>query len=402
MLERLEHRNLIHEVRVFEAINTKLPRKPDSDPVSVTVGEIKNKRIKRFEPSFRLDGGVTYTGFSDRDFARQLDILRSLRDLGIVKEEAFDYVRKCSHCDHYGLMMKVACPACGATNTVQGRVIEHLRCGHIDLESNFISRDGEGMMCAKCKKRLKAVGVDYVRPGSYSLCQSCNSISPYGNMQFVCLNCARSQTKDELKVEPLFAYNVDVQALSKYMDQSDQDYQTLIVRALEKVGLRAVPGAGIQGSSQVQHNFDVLVYKDDNTVPVLVIEIEKSKVAVESEAILNFIARSLDAKVPKKILVAKPGLAEDAKRLADTYGIITLESAGSEPEEVARKVARIVKGEEGLGGETYLEELLEEVIDEDKDEQRKKRKNSDPDLVGLEKMLKLIMNSARDDDKDVS
>ncbi|HEX2014276.1 MAG TPA: hypothetical protein VLA68_03525, partial [Nitrososphaera sp.] len=199
---------------IFEVIGTILPAKTDSDAISAKLAEIKDKRITRFEPIIRPEGGLTYTGFSDHDFARQLDLLKTLESFGIVKEEAFDYIRKCGRCGHHGLLLKVSCPVCGSTNTDLGKVIEHLPCGNIDLESKFISEDGGGLICAKCKKRLRAIGVDYVKPGSYCMCLSCNALSPEGKPQFVCLNCASTLSMDDVESEPLHAYSVDPEALS--------------------------------------------------------------------------------------------------------------------------------------------------------------------------------------------
>ncbi|MGI0036153.1 MAG: hypothetical protein ACRD98_09830, partial [Nitrososphaera sp.] len=88
------------------------------------LAEIRDKRIARFDPIVNPERGLTYSGFSNQDFAEQKEILKSLSSLGILKEEPFDYVRICSHCDHHDLLVKMACPACSSTNTIQGKVVE--------------------------------------------------------------------------------------------------------------------------------------------------------------------------------------------------------------------------------------------------------------------------------------
>ncbi|MGI0025678.1 MAG: hypothetical protein ACREA4_11125, partial [Nitrososphaera sp.] len=212
-------------------IATSHPGRPDSSAITSKIAEIRENKISRYEPLIKPEGGLTYTGFSDRDFARQVDILKTLQVLGIVKEEPFDYIRKCSRCDHHGMVVKVARPACGSTNTDQGRVVEHLPCGNIDLESRFQTPEG-GLACSKCKKKLKAIGVDYVKPGSYCSCLSCKTLSPEGKMQFVCLNCGSSLAKEEMKLEPLAAYSVDQEAVAKYLDKTGFQFHLSVVGAL--------------------------------------------------------------------------------------------------------------------------------------------------------------------------
>ena len=372
------------------------PGKSDSNAIGSKLAEIREKRITRFEPIIKPERGLTYTGFSDDDFARQLDILKSLEGLGVVREESFDYVRRCSYCDHHGLLMKVACAACGSTNTDQGKVIEHLPCANIDLESNFASEDGGGLKCRKCKKRLRAIGVDYVKPGPYCMCMSCNTLSPEGRIQFVCLNCGRSLTNDELKVQPLFAYAVEIAALSRVMDESGHEFGTSIVRELDKSGIRAVADVAILGSSQLQHSFDVILYEPgDLENPVLAVDIARSAGPVGSDAVLNFFARCTDAKIAKKILVGIPGITEEAKKMTDAFGITAFESDGSNAREISEKIAASMAGEvKRTSNDTHLQEMVQSVIgvvEENGGEDR-----SDTDRTSLEKMLRSIINAPED------
>lgn len=356
---------------------------PHSNAVSAMLAEIRDKRIARFDPIINPERGLTYSGFSNQDFAEQKEILKSLSSLGILKEEPFDYVRICSHCDHHDLLVKMACPACSSTNTIQGKVVEHLKCGNIDLESKFISDGAAGLICAKCKKRLRAIGVDYVRPGSYCLCLSCNALSPEGRMQFVCVNCARSLTRDELDVQPLPAYVVDAEALAAHLGRSGQEFQGSVIRSLEKLGLRALSNATIAGASQVQHVFDIVVYErlepadDMAEIPTLVVEIKQSETRVEPEAALNFFAKCMDVRGPKKLLVGIPGIADETRKLADAYGIGVLEQSGADAQELAGRIAASLPVQESEH-ETHEEGSVTNHSD-------------------LEKMIKAIISTSQED-----
>jgi hypothetical protein len=377
-------------------IATSPPGRPDSSAISNKIAEIRENKISRYEPLIKPEGGLTYTGFSDHDFARQVDILRTLQVLGIVKEEPFDYIRKCSRCDHHGMVVKVACPACGSTNTDQGKVIEHLPCGNIDLESKFQAPEN-GLVCPKCRKKLKAIGVDYVKPGSFCFCLSCKTLSPEGRMQFVCLNCASSLSKEEMKLEPLSAYSVDQEAVAKYLDKSGLQFHHSVVDALRSLGIKAAPRAIVTGSSQVQHTFDIVGYLDDELEPALAVEIEKSGELVDPESLLNFLARCLDAKVGRKVFIGVPGFSEEAKKLAGAHGIEIIESTGTDVQQVADRIAAAMP-QEPVSDE-QVEEMLESVRDVVEEEENPTPEQPDGDRASLEKMLRTIISPTTDEDK---
>ncbi len=354
-----------------------------SNAVSAVLAEIRDNKITRFDPIISPEVGLTYSGLSNRDFAEQQEILKSLSAMGLLKEEPFDYIRICSHCDHHDLLVKMACPACSSTNTIQGKVVEHLKCGNIDLESKFISDGAGGLICAKCKKRLRAIGVDYVKPGSYCLCLSCNALSPEGKMQFVCVNCTKSLNRDDLDVQPLPAYVVDAEALAAHLGRSSQEFQYSVIQALEKLGLRALPNATIAGASQVQHAFDIVVYErvepagDTPEIPALVAEIKRSETSVKPEAALNFFAKCMDVRVPTKLLVGIPGVSDETRKLADAYGIAVLEQSGADAQELAGRIAASLPVQEG---------------DHETREEISATNHSD-----LEKMIKAIISTSQEE-----
>ncbi len=370
-------------------IATTPPGKPDGSTIPNKIAEIRENKISRYEPLIKPEGGLTYTGFSDRDFARQIDILKTLQALGIVREEPFDYIRKCSKCDHHGMVVKVACPACGSTNTDQGKVIEHLACGNTDLESKFQTSEGI-LVCPKCKKKLKAIGVDYVKPGSYCACLSCKALSPEGRMQFVCLNCGSSLAREEMKLEPLAAYVVDTEAVARYLDKTGYQFHLSVVEALRGLGIKAAPRASIVGASQIQHTFDIVGYKDDMVEPLVAVDIEMSNEQVDPELVLNFLARCLDARVGRKVFVGVPGFSEEARKLAGAHGIELIDSAGNDPQVIAEKIVNGMALEQEQFPDEQLEDIIESmrevVVEEDQIQ-------VDGESSSLEKMLKIIISS---------
>lgn len=392
------HHNLIDKKCVFELIATSSPPlRSDSSAISDKIAEIRENKISRYEPLIKAEGGLTYTGFSDHDFARQLDILKTLQGLGIVREETFDYVRICSRCSHHGMVVKVACPVCNSTNTYQGKVIEHLSCGNTDLESKFQAGEG-GLLCPKCKKKLRAIGVDYVKPGSYCACLSCKALSPEGRMQFVCLNCGSSLSKEEMSLQPLSAFVVDHEAVARYLDKTGFQFHLAVVEALRRKGIKAAPRAAIVGSSQVQHTFDIVGYRGDEILePAIAVEIEKSAGLIEPESLLNFLARCLDAKVERKVVVGVPGFTDGARKLAGAHGIQIIESSGDDAEAIVEKIMATIPREQVP--DSQLDQLIEsmkEVVGED----QREAKEQDVDRDSLERMLRTIITRPKEEDEE--
>lgn len=392
---RKRHNNLIDEGRVTEVIATAPPGRPDSNSIAARIAEIRDNKISRYEPLIRPEGGLTYTGFSDNDLPRQLDILKTLKGLGLVKEEPFDYIRKCNRCDHHGMVVKVACPVCNSTNTDQGKVVEHLACGNIDLESAFNTEEGV-LVCPKCRKRLKAIGVDYVKPGSYCACLSCKALSPEGRLHFLCLNCGSSLTRDELKPETLYAYIVDQAAVTSYLEKTGIQLHLSVAEALRKRGLNATTGAALVGSSQVQHVFDIVVYHGDPEGPALAVQFEKSGGPVDPESLLNFFARCLDARVPGKIFVGVPGFTDEAKKLAGAQGIEAIESAGDDADKIVDRIVSAIPPEQVP--DRQLEEMIESMQEAVAEVEEKQEPAAD-DRASLERMLRTIISPDDDEEK---
>jgi len=158
------------------------------------------------------------------------------------------------------------------------------------------------------------------------------------------------------------------------------------------------------GSSKVEHKFDIVAYQTDSQDPVVAADIVKSESPVGPEAVLNFFARCADAKMPKKILIGVPKVTEEARKLADSYGIAVFESDGTDPEEIAGMIVGHVIGEQSAGpvDEGQLEQTLQSMVNIVTKDAQGQTPNSEE--VSLEKMIRTVTRAAQDEDnnQDVS
>jgi hypothetical protein len=67
----------------------------------------------------------------------------------------------CPSCGSQNVSTRYCCPYCKSFNIQKGSLIEHVKCGYMDVEENF--RKGEKLVCPKCHEELKKPDVDYKR-----------------------------------------------------------------------------------------------------------------------------------------------------------------------------------------------------------------------------------------------
>jgi hypothetical protein len=186
--------------------------------------------------------------------------------------------------------------------------------------------------------------------------------------------------------------------LSKYLDDSDRELENSIAGALKTRGVKASVDVSVMGASQVEHKFDIVAYQTDSQDPVVAADILKSESPIGPEAVLNFFARCVDVKVPKKIMVAVSKVTEEAQKLADTYDIAVLESDGSDPEEIAGMIVGHVVGEQSIGPVNgQLEQMLHSITGMD-DDSPSQAPESEGD--SLEKMIRAVTRAARDEENN--
>ena len=80
-----------------------------------------------------------------------------------------------------------ACRACGGADLADEAIIHHYRCGCQQGESGFVH--GTALVCPKCRRDLRHIGVDYGKPGLIVRCRDCGAGSAEPEPRFACLDC---------------------------------------------------------------------------------------------------------------------------------------------------------------------------------------------------------------------
>ena len=79
----------------------------------------------------------------------------------------------CPKCNHSHLLYTECCPKCGSSNLKIQNIIHHFSCANVAPESAY--NVGGMLICPKCHKRLRHIGVDYDRPAVIYSCNDCEN-----------------------------------------------------------------------------------------------------------------------------------------------------------------------------------------------------------------------------------
>ena len=90
----------------------------------------------------------------------------------------------CSQCDSVKVIQIFYCPSCQRNDFKVAKIIEHFECGNFSVESEYVNDK-----CPKCKKEIKALGVDYRVLKNRYLCNKCGEIFQELSSSFLCLKC---------------------------------------------------------------------------------------------------------------------------------------------------------------------------------------------------------------------
>ena len=292
------------------------------------------------EPSFEPSRGFLYQAIKLDTLQEQISLLELCETSGIAtRVRAAVSILQCSFCNSNRFSLTLSCRICESSNILRGSAIAHQPCGNIEFYDRYVAGDGT-LLCPKCNKRLKAIGVDYSKLDNIYNCQDCKALFSDINQQFICLDCGKSSLLEESHIRLLYEYTIDVNKLLKVAGQGNSPMLS-VSRELDKLGIKSSYYTAITGVSGMQHTFSLVVYERIGERPLLVADILESSDAAVETYFLSFIAKCLDAKIEERILVVVPHLKQGLRELAGIHKIKIIES--NTEENTIDKIVNAVK-----------------------------------------------------------
>jgi predicted RNA-binding Zn-ribbon protein involved in translation (DUF1610 family) len=241
------------------------------------------------------------------------EILETLSEESILLEEPFTLTLVCPYCSDNRLVIELACPHCDSKRLKAGTTIEHLECGYIGFEE-----DVKNMVCPKCGKRMRALGIDYRKPGIMYRCMSCKEFVGEPKRKYVCLKEKHVFYEDDIVSKEVFSYRLNPYK-KDFVGKLVIDLNP-VAEVLRAKGLIVKTPARIRGRSGVEHTFTLFASSNDDT-NIIVVDILVSDKPIDDYA-FSLIFKALDINASKRIMVFIPGLTEKARVLFDHYGVL--------------------------------------------------------------------------------
>ncbi len=176
------------------------------------------------------------TLFEEDNNLRMLQILD-----GAIKEELFegqilDKINLCQNCSGTYLNFRESCSSCHSLDLKAENVIHHFRCAYVGLESDF--KTGDDLVCPKCDKTLRHIGIDYDKPSEVNHCNSCGHQSQDSEMKAKCIDCQHEMDLEYIETKIVHGFNLTPKGKQKALQgMAANEMQTSTKTNLQRNGV---------------------------------------------------------------------------------------------------------------------------------------------------------------------
>ena len=202
----------------------------EADRIAVLINDFHNRRI-RLHPDvlFTDDLGVRLlgrayvsggriapgynpaaAGLVSYNTALESTVLEAeaakLCQMGYLERSFFDRFHLCGACGSSRLHIREECSQCRSSNLREEAYLHHFTCAYQGPESDF--RDGDDLICPKCRQELSHFSIDYDKPGNLLNCDNCHHADSEPLIGFVCLDCEAHADSDSQATRDAYSYKL--------------------------------------------------------------------------------------------------------------------------------------------------------------------------------------------------
>lgn len=271
------------------------------------------------------------------DASKVEDFLNKLYEAGVLERKLYDKVIYCPKCGSVNVSVHYCCPYCKSFNIQKSSLIEHVKCGYMDVEENF--RKGKKLVCPKCGEELKTLDVDYRKAGMWCTCKDCDKSFDIPVTAHFCRDCHANSTFEDAVIKEVYVYSLNEEV--KEETAVGWVIITPIKELLQENGFEVESPAFLKGKSGANHMFDIAAYKGDVKKEVTVIDLASStENAVSEQPVIALFAKIFDVSPDNAYLIAIPKISENGKKMAELYNIKIIEAKNQK--EVKKALAAVI------------------------------------------------------------
>jgi hypothetical protein len=289
----------------------------------ILLNKFLNGEIGELQPVYDSQVGYRYPAAEAivGDASRAETFLKKLWEGGILERRLFDNIIFCPKCDSASISIHYCCPYCKSFDIRKSSLIEHVKCGYMDVEENF---KGDKLICPKCHDELRKPDVDYRRAGIWCTCKNCGKSFDIPVAALFCRDCHGNFTYEDVKVKDVYAYKLKREA----REEAALGWVLIgpIKEFLAENGFKVEGPAFLKGKSGANHMFDIVARKGTTAEKVMVIDLAASSdTSVTEQPVIALFAKTFDVSPESAYLIAIPKINDNGRRMAELYKIHLIE-----------------------------------------------------------------------------
>ncbi len=251
--------------------------------------------------------------------------LNKLYENGILERKLYDKIVKCPKCGSANSSVRYCCPYCKSFNVQKSSLIEHVKCGYMDVEHIF--RRTNRLVCPKCREALRKLDIDYRKAGIWCNCEECDKSFDIPIAANFCRDCRIEFSFEEAIINDAYAYIPRPEA--RALANMGRFMVTPITDFLKEEGYNVESPAFVKGKSGANHMFDIVAFDNETEQKITVIDLATAAPAenvVSEQPIIALFAKIFDVSPDSAYLIAIPKISENARKMAELYNIRILEA----------------------------------------------------------------------------
>jgi transcription elongation factor Elf1 len=253
--------------------------------------------------------------------------LNRLYEAGVLERKLYDKIVHCPKCGSANVSVHYCCPYCNSFNVEKSALVEHVKCGYMDVEENF--RKGDKLVCPKCNEALKKLDVDYRKAGVWCDCKNCGKSFDIPVTSHFCRDCQANFTFGDAVIKDVYTYSLKAEV----REEAAPGWVIIvpIIDFLRENRFGVESPAFLKGKSGANHMFDIAAFKGGAKRSTTVIDLTTSiGNTVSEQPIIAMFAKIYDVSPDNAYLIAIPKLSEDGRKMAGMYKIQVIEAKDQE------------------------------------------------------------------------